>query len=255
MFWKRKPTISSDDEQWQLETWNWLFRNFGGLEALQEYSVAVPSRSHFPPSGLEGHEHAEFVFGQVVGRFGYSSDGFDLVPQEAEIDPVLSPLAVANNTPTNPLGTYSAPDGNRHVITYSPSLLADLESLIATLAHEICHPILLSVMEPPPGEPTAEEFATDLAMIFFGFGIFGANASFAFQQFTDNGTGTQGWSVKRAGYLTHAEWGFGLALRTVLSGEDEQQVLKYLSPDAAAHYARNLKYMRKNPGLLADLKT
>ena len=67
----------------------------------------------------------------------------------------------------------------------------DLESLITTLAHEICHPILLNIPTEPPGGGDMEEFATDLAMIFFGFGIFGGNSSFQFRQF--NNFETQGF--------------------------------------------------------------
>ena len=255
MFWKAKPTIDADDQVWQSEAWPWLLRNFGGLDALKNQKVAVPSRVHFPPSGRAGEEHAAFVFGQVANWFGVDPKDFDLECQEKDIDPSVAPLAVVQNTPVNPLGTYRYTEENKHVVSYSPALLKNLESLISTFAHEICHPILFSVAEEPPGGAEAQEFATDLAMIFFGFGVFGANTSFEFEQFSDNATGTQGWRVNRSGYLSQNEWGYGLAVRTMLTGEDDELMLKHLTPGAAAHYKKNLKYLKKGTDWLETIVT
>lgn len=253
MFWKRQPTIDENDEAWQLEAWAWLLQHLGGLETMRSYRVAAPSHADFPPSKLAGHAHAEFVFGQVARRFRVATDAFELVAQEEDIDPVLAPLAVVKGVPANPAGTYSV-SANRHAVTYAPSLLGDLEALIATFAHEICHPILLDIPEEPPGGGDMEEFATDLAMVFFGFGIFGANGAYKFSQYNDAATGTQGWRSTRAGYLTQAEWGFGLAVRQLLLVEDEPTLLTYLSTGAAAHYRKNFRYLKDRADLLQTLQ-
>ena len=253
MFWKPKPTIDLDDQLWQVETWAWLLKNLGGADAMRTYCVVVPSHLHFPPSECSGQEHAEFVFKQVAGQFRVATDEFILTPQEVDINPSLGPLAVVQDVPTNPLGTYSASDTDEHTISYSPSLLADLQALIATFTHEICHPILLGIPDEPPGGSEAEEFATDLAMVFFGFGIFGANGSFAFNQYSDVSTGSQGWSYSRAGYLTQSEWGFGLAVRAMLLDEDEELLLKFLTSGVAAHFRKNLRYLKSSDELLDQL--
>lgn len=253
VFWKPKPTIDADDETWQIDAWMWLLSNLGGREAMRSHSVMLPIEAHFPPSGKSGLPHVEYVFRQVAERFEVDPEGFELRLQDSDIDPVLNPLAVAQNVPVDPLGTYSVDDKNKHLVTVAPKTLNELEGLIATLAHEICHPVLFSISIDPPGGPELEEFATDLAMVFFGFGVFGANSSFRFSQFSDAATGSQGWAVNRAGYLSQAEWGYALAVRTVLLGEDLDGFADYLSDGARAHYRKNLRYLMKKPDTLSSL--
>lgn len=254
MFFRPKPTIDEDDIDWQFECWQWLLGNLGGVDALSEFQTVLPTRTDFPASAELGDDRAKFVFGQVCDYFQLDSSQFSLVEQEAEIDPKVAPLGLVENIPSSPLGTYSATDTNTHIITYSPSILDNLEALIATFAHEICHPVLLGIPTPPPGEPEAEEFATDLAMVFFGFGIFGGNSSFNFDQFTDSGTGTQGWSARKSGYLTQNEWGFALAVRAHLTGENNENITRYGSSGLLLNFSKNYKYLAKNKLLISSIK-
>ena len=252
-FLRAKPTIDRDDEEWQLETWAWLLAHLGGLEALSRYAVKIPSRSDFPPSGTSGMEHVEFVFNQVARCFSVDPRGFDLEIQEADVDPHLAPLAIVQNAPQNPLGTYR-PAENRHLVSVNPGALGNLEQLITTLAHEICHPILLAVPEEPPGGGAMEEHATDLAMVFFGFGIFGANSALVHHQYRDDATGTQGWSISRSGYLSQNEWGYALAVKHLLMGDRDDAWSTHLIGGAQVNYRKNLKYLRKNIDLIDRLK-
>lgn len=255
MFFKAKPTIDEDDIEWQIECWKWLIANISGIEIMESRKTLIPSKSDFPKSGKKGHEHAEFVFEQVLKYFNVDIGlPFKLVEQEPSINPVLGPLAVVKDAPTSPLGTYtSSSEMNEHLISYAPDNLKNLENLIATFAHEICHPILLSIPTPPPGEPEAEEFATDLAMVMFGFGIFGGNSSFKFSQYTDAATGTQGWSTSRAGYLSQNEWGFAIALRARLINENILELEPYCSDGLFLHIKKNYKYLEKNQKLVDEL--
>ena len=252
MFFKPRATIDDNDLEWQQECWLWLLENFGGQEAMRAHRTVTPSSADFPRSGKTGCDHARHVFNQVAAYFKVDPAGFDLIEQEEDIDPMVAPLAVVHNAPVSPLGTYSA-DGNRHLITYSPANLRDLEGLIATFAHEICHPLLFSIATAPPGGDEAEEFATDLAMVFFGFGIFGGNQSFQFMQYRDDATGTQGWSTRRAGYLSQNEWGFALAVRALLLEEDVDDILGHCADGLAAHVKKNVRYLAKTPGYLEAL--
>ena len=252
MFFRASATIDDEDREWQLECWRWLLENLGGMDALQSYRTVVPSSVDFPRSGKTGFDHAQHVFNQVAAYFRVDPKSFQLVQQEEDIDPVLAPLAVVQNAPVSPLGTYSAAQ-NMHQITYSPGNLRNLEELIATFAHEICHPILFAIATSPPGGEEVEEFATDLAVVFFGFGIFGGNGSFQFSQFRDDATGTQGWSTRGAGYLTQNEWGFALAVRALLLGEDVEDIVRYCSGGLVANIRKNVRYLQKNPDCLTGL--
>jgi hypothetical protein len=245
MFWSVKPTISEDDVEWQLAAWEWLLDNLGGLSALKAFPSRYPRHADFPKSGLSGHEHVAFMLTYLCGLLGLDVLAYELRRQSEAIDPHLGHLAIVENAPQDPGGTYRT-DGNRQVITYHPAIVHDLEQLIAVLVHELCHSILFAIPTRPLDWAENEEFVTDLAVAFFGFGVFGGNQSFQFSQFRDDASGTQGWSTRRLGYLTQNEWGFALALRAALTGDDMAPLQKYASGGLLANVARNRRYLEKN---------
>lgn len=253
MFWRTRSPLEVDDEEWQLECWHWLLQNFGGLTALRERQLVLPTYAFFEPAPKAGHAAAVHYFRQTCAYFDVDPDGFLLEPQAEEIDPVLGPMQIVAGIDQGPAGTFSVGDGNRLLITYSPKLTGKPMQLIATFAHEICHPLLLETAEPPPGGDDMEEFATDLAMTFFGFGVFNANTAATFRQFSDAGTGTQGWSFERQGYLSPAERAFALALFMQLRGESANMAESHLEAGAAAYFRKSAKYLASRPSIASEL--
>ncbi|WP_267550597.1 hypothetical protein [Rhizobium rhizogenes] len=247
MFWSPKPTISADDEDWQLSAWEWLLENLGGVDALKALTSKYPRHADFPKSGRSGHAHVIFVFSYLCQLLKLDAEGFEIRQQEKAIEPHLGGLALVQNVPQDPGGTYSTAN-NRHIITYEPGVVRDLEQLIAVLIHEICHSILFSIPTRPPDWAENEEFVTDLATVFFGFGVFGGNQSFQFSQYRDDASGTQGWSTRRLGYLTQNEWGFALAVRAMLTNEDISLTEEYATSGLRANFIRNRRYLAKNRG-------
>jgi hypothetical protein len=252
MFWSPKPTIDTDDMQWQLAAWEWLLDNLGGVERLKSFPSKYPTQRDFPKSGLSGHAHVRFVLDQLCTMLQLDPSGYELVAQEQAPDPRLGPLAVVQNMPRGAAGTYRMAD-NRHIVTYEPGGARDLERLIAVMVHELCHSVLFSFPTLPPGGADHEEFATDLAVVFFGFGVFGGNQSFQFRQYRDDSTGTQGWATRRLGYLTQNEWGFALAVRASLTGEEVTSIEKYASDGLLANFRKNHKYLTKNRDKIATV--
>ena len=245
MFWSTKPTLSDDDVEWQLSAWAWLLENLGGIDRLKSLPSKYPRQADFPRSGLSRHAHVQFVFSQVCGLLGVDAQKFELRAQEAAIDAQVGHLAIVQNIPRDPAGTYSSRD-NRQVVTYEPGIARDLERLIAVLAHELCHDILHSIPTRPDDWAENEEFVTDLATAFFGFGLFGGNQSFQFSQYRDVANGTQGWSARRLGYLTQGEWGFALAVRAMLTGEDIEPIKQYAADALGSHFIKNHRYLLKH---------
>ncbi len=250
MFWGARSPIDRDDEEWQLECWRWLANSFAGWGPLSERRLVLPNSEFFPATDHEGHARAQRIFKSVADCFGVPPEQFVLSPQDEAIDPRVGNLMVVQNAPLSPAGTFQVGDDGHLHVTYDPAAVDRPGELIATLAHEICHPLLLSIPEPPPGGEACEEFATDLAVTFFGFGIFGENSAFQFEQFSDIGSGTQGWAARRQGYLTEAEWAFSLAVFLLVTGEPEKVALDYLKPGPAAYLNKSLKYLRANEGIL-----
>ncbi len=85
-------------------------------------------------------------------------------------------------------------------------------ALVATLAHELAHERLLGEGRIDPDRADGEPL-TDLTTVFFGFGIFSANAAFEFS------SSSRGWSTSALGYLTERMYGYALAYWSTLRGE------------------------------------
>lgn len=86
--------------------------------------------------------------------------------------------------------------------------MEDPVALVATLAHELGHVILLRPVLVDRDDPDMEQL-NDLLTVFLGFGIFTANSAFRFEQHSDNTS--QGWSASRLGYLSEEELGYALS--------------------------------------------
>ena len=254
MFWHVKSPLVASDEDWQIACWQWLLENFGGLSAFREHKLILPNKSFFPPTKLDGHERALHIFYTVAKHMGLSSVDFDLISQEAPVDPVLDGLMVVKNAPVSPAGTFHANADGKPRITYNPNSIDKPLELVATLCHELCHALLLSTPDLPPGGAELEECATDLAMTFFGFGIFGANDAFEFKQYHDSGSGMQGWSTRHMGYLSEAEWGFSLAVFASLRERGGDDLVKYLDETPCYHMKKTMKYLEKHPEVLRNLQ-
>lgn len=257
VFWKsKKSPLEQDDEEWQLACWPWLLDNVIDLNAIQQRPLVVPSDEFFPPTAAKGKDRAMYVFQNVAELIGVSDWPFDLVEQDERVNPVVGPTMIVQNVPDSPAGTFSLQSDYRLQITYSPELVNEPLQLIATYVHEICHALMLTIDRSsdetePPGGWECEEFATDLLVVLLGFGIFGANTAFQFQQFTDQGTGMQGWSTRRSGYLTEADWAFALAVYQRITNQPEGYANQRLKPGLIKQLAKSNAYLNKNEALLS----
>src|SRR6185503_8713139 len=92
-------------------------------------------------------------------------------------------------------------------------------------------------------EDRHHEDLTDLITVFLGLGIFNANASFQFSQWTSYSH--QGWSTSRAGYLSEEMFAYALACYARLRNDPKPQWAKHLSMNVAAHFKTCLKYLAK----------
>lgn len=104
-------------------------------------------------------------------------------------------------------GWYDEDEGGTVTISMEEKVLRNSEDLIATIVHELCHYKLLH--EKKAGE--IDEIKTDLLMILYGFGLFGANSSVVKMKTWGSAVGS-GWNITGgSGYLSPFEWGYSLA--------------------------------------------
>jgi hypothetical protein len=242
MVWPFKPRafLSSEDEAWHFEAWAFLLRHWGGMTDLKLSPLVAPTREFFPPSSATGHERALAAFERVKALAQMEAWPCRLEAQPERPDPRVSRFVTLVTENPMPLGTFG-PDGDEIVITYDPGLLDDPWGLVATFAHELAHYRLAHIEEPPPQGEEMEEFLTDLAVAYLGFGLFGANTAFRFEQHHD-ATG-QGWQTRGQGYLSERDWVFALAVFLSLRGEGVEVARSYLKASLFEDLRRALRYL------------
>jgi hypothetical protein len=118
--------------------------------------------------------------------------------------------------------------------------MEDPMTLVATLAHELGHVILLRPGLVGRDEPDMEPL-NDLLTVFLGFGIFTANSAFRFEQFTTNES--QGWSSRRLGYLSEELFGYSLARFALERGEKKPEWRTLLSTNAAVYMKKSMAWL------------
>jgi hypothetical protein len=234
--------LDEEDEDWQVETWRWFLSQFGGFADLKRSRLVLPTREFFPPSDKTGHKRAEHIFTSVKKLARISDWPCQLVPQPDRGPARVGQLLALNPVTHAPAGTFGL-DGNEVTITYTPADVDDPGLLIATLAHELAHYVLLASRKEVPDGEELHEFATDLFTVYLGFGLFGASAAFNFSQ--HHNTMSQGWQWRRRGYLSERAWVFALAIFLALRGEEPDALKPFLKRHLFSDLQQALKYVRK----------
>ena len=241
----KRPFLDGDIEAWHFEAWAWLLRNLG-RETFAATPLVLPTKDFFPPTKLAGHDKALHAFDCVKSAMRMRDWPCELVPDEGPPGAQEVGEFFTLQTPNRPAGTFSAKDGVVTIV-YAADLVKEPMQLIATFAHELSHYLLAGVKEEPPGGWDLHELATDLAVAYCGFGVFGANTAFQFDRFQESGR--QGWRSKRSGYFSERTW--ALALATFLALTNRQGAADaWLKPGLRDIVRAAEKYLAKNPDLL-----
>lgn len=225
---KKKPLLSEEDVLFQIETYKWLMKHFGGDEFYQDTVLVLPTSEFFPTRVTNEEEAALATFLQVKKLAGIENWDCVLVAQDEDPDPKVGETLLVQGNEASPLGTFSVTE-DKVQITYNPSLLKNPTQLVATMAHELSHYLTAMTNDEPPGGWGNWEFATDLTAVFLGFGVFMANSAFNFQQFTD--FDAQGWKSNRSGYLTETELCYALAIFCELKNIPISEAAIHLKPN------------------------
>ncbi len=241
--------LDADIEDWCLETWAWLMSHFGGMQRLRASPAVVPTREFFPPTETEGHARALYIFDLVKRLVGLESWPCDLEAHDRPASSQHVALVGAVSVGGSASGTFRMAEG-RAVVSYASDLVTEPRRLIATFAHELAHYRLSSTQSPIPGGEELRELATDLTVAYTGFGVFGANAAFRFEQHQDSFS--QGWRASRSGYLSEPTWAFAVALFADLKGAAPP--ISHLKQGPADLTRRAAKYLSRNPRVTESLR-
>jgi hypothetical protein len=250
-FFKSKPLLSQPDIEFQIATFKWLLKNFGGDDFYKTTKLVLPTKEYFPSKISSPEGAASETFEAVKKHAGLENWACKLEIQEEDANPVVAPTLAIKNGPASPNGTFQATEENEVIITYNPALASQPIQLVATFAHELAHYLTATSKEEPPGGWANWEFVTDITATFLGFGLFMSNSAFSFSQFSNSDS--QGWKSSRNGYLSESEHIYALAIFNELKGLPIELSLSHLKP----HLRKLLKKAHKElvkSGIIEDLK-
>lgn len=226
-----KCPLDSYEKTWTEWRMRWLADQFG-IERLLKAKVILPTEDFFPDSYNGTAEDAECLLELVSGYMGVDAQKIKL---EVCLDAQLPGAA----------GHYER--GEQTFIRVAQSQLFDPMRLVATLAHELAHEILLG-RGLLSADVADHEHVTDLLPVFLGVGVFAANATVH----EDHGRhgGYSWWTMGKSGYLPSRVFGYAFALFAFMRGEENPGWASHLRPDASAALRDGLRFLRKTTDTL-----
>jgi Tfp pilus assembly protein PilF len=230
--------VSPGAKQWIEARMGWLIGQFG-WHRLRGGRVILPTDEYFPDHYDQSEGAARELFERTCGYM-------DLDPARLEMR-LYRPEGVGHfnrNQLKEQLdwaGLYDA-DGDTRIVWVDADSLIDPESLVATLAHELAHELLLGQRRISADEEDLE-LLTDLTTVFFGMGVLGANV--ALRQRNYSSGVLEGWTISRQGYLPPSLWAYALALFAWLRHESRPAWMRSLRLSVRSDCLRGLKYLQK----------
>ena len=247
MLWfSPKLPVDNEERLWVDEGFARLEKMLGRSRLL-DARVILPNPEYFPTHTTGARPQRKYFSGDVRLHAGGSatSKARDLSRRNRGT-PRDFPLAYRNRP--HAAGVYirdgaTQGDGDWAVIALRSTLLKEPFALVATIAHELGHVILLGGGHMDRNMPDHEPM-TDLLTVFLGLGIFSANSAARFKQYSE--AGWHGWSMQRLGYLPQEVYGYALARLAAERGERKPEWIRHLSTNVRVYFKRSRAWLAKN---------
>lgn len=225
--------VDPDTKLWIEERMLWLARTFG-VQVFRDAHVLLPVVEDFPESYEGMPADVEPMLQQLCNRMGIDRTRIQLDFYTGE-----RPGYVQTDE-HSPAGMYIEGEAGIE-IWIDRDLLVDPLSIVATLAHELGHVLLLAdgkiSAEAPDHEPL-----TDLLTVFFGLGVITSNAVIRESHFSSGMESS--WKIARYGYLTGPMYAYALALFALCREEKVPHWVGYLRPDIRKDFRTALRYLQ-----------
>jgi hypothetical protein len=232
----------------------WVDEGFARLEKilgrsrLLEAKVVLPDAKYFPDSFERNEASVEMLIHRICEymQIDRTRIKLEIFPDEAD---ELRKNALWSIQTNRPAGIYFGhesvlEENSGVVIALKSSVLKDPMVLVATIAHELGHLILLGDGHIDRSTPDHEPM-TDLLTVFLGLGILTANSAARFKQH-DHGGGWHSWSMRRLGYLSQEVYGYALAKFAAERGEIKPEWTQHLSTNVRTYLKRSRAWLAKN---------
>jgi hypothetical protein len=249
---KPRCPITEEDRVWIEDSLRWLVHQFGH-DTLVRRTIITPTPNFFPHEYTGSCDEAEELVAKVAKWLRVDSRNIDVqFFMEDEPPQFMVPDTGPQNT-ERPAGLYIPSDTNKSfILALEVRTLDDPVVLTATIAHELAHAHLIGGGR-LAADAEDQEPMTDLVAVFFGMGIFIANAAFQFSQWTYGQM--QGWSASKHGYLPEPMLAYALASIAWTRGEEKPEWSKYLEYNIRVFFDKSLTYLRYHNGSgLKDLR-
>ena len=241
---KPKLPIELSSKAWIEFRWRWLGEHVG-WDLMRDTSTLT--LEDFPELEDLTDESAHRIFERIASQFRISCSTVRIrLVSDNEMPKLPSGESLA-------LGLYCLPEGSDPAATISISklLLDEPPLLVATIAHELAHHLLLSGPDPLCGADEHDhEFLTDLVLVFAGFGLFVANCTVS-EHFERDGDSFS-YRISRQGYLSSLQAGYALGLQTWMRGDHSPAWLRQLRPDAREPCQKTIRYLAKTKDALVQ---
>jgi hypothetical protein len=226
--------VDPPTKEWIERRMLWLTEQFG-RDRLRATEVILPSSEYFPDPYSGTPEDAQGMLDRVCG-FMRIEPGSVLLDFYEDRNPVHDEHGRQGTA-----GLYDEAQG-KYRVWVEVSNLDDPLGMVATMAHELGHVLLLG-----QGRVSADvedhEPLTDLLTVFLGLGIFTANSVLR-ENYWHAGA-VSGWSMGRSGYLTMPMYGYALSLFAWMRGEAHPSWAKELRLDVRSAFKDGLRFLEE----------
>jgi hypothetical protein len=238
--------VDRASQKWLERSMYWMGNQFGAEVCYRD--PVLPTEGFLSSAGYSASpEGIEAVVSHLCELMLIERDRIRLELFDGSVD--------AGMKDTRAVGHFRVVDG-RVVVALDESEASDPAVLTAIAVHELCHVRLLGEHRIQRGRPDGERL-TDLLTVYFGFGIFSANAAMRFTR------ANRGWMIvpngafedrelnaasrfdgyRRLGYLRSAEFGYALACYSWLRREQGPSWARYLNPGPFSSMKQGLAYL------------
>jgi hypothetical protein len=225
------------EQRWIEQNLDWMAGEFGA-ERLRG-RVLLPTEEDFPGAYQGSSADVEALVGRLCRHMGVDPARIEVEHEARDGDPDLEAHVPVLSSYSGAAGHYRE-RGGRAVVAIRTDMAERPMALVATVAHELGHVLLLGDGRVDP-EREDHEPLTDLLTVFFGLGVFSANAAFDYsRQIRGEYVRTSSF---RLGYLTEPMYGYALAVYAWMRGEEAPGWARYVEPNPRAFLKRGLRYL------------
>jgi hypothetical protein len=249
-----KLPVTEEDRLWVDEGFKRLEKLLGRRRML-EATVVLPTAEDFPDPYDKTPPSAEKLLRRVCAYMKVDRHAFEFEvfgDEVEELREILPHWRGSLGTDAGGLYTHGDSRDRNHsgvMVSIRSTQLKDPVTLVATIAHELGHVILLGGKLIDPNTPDHEPL-TDLLTVFLGLGIFTANSAARFRQVQHERR--YEWSMSRLGYLPEQIYGYALARFAFERNEEKSNWAKHLSTNVHAYFKRSLSWLVKNDPMQAS---